>query len=78
MATQILRKDFVEEMITKAVIDTAYIKTVMGQLKLQSYMKNLEDTLLNQVEISESHKVCKFGVTVAKLLQLQKQNYDHK
>ena len=78
MATQILRKDFVEEMITKAVIDTAYIKTVVGQLKLQSYMKNLEDTLLNQVKISESHKVFKFGVTVAKLLQLRKQNYDHK
>ena len=60
MITQNPRKDFVKEMVTKAVIDTACTKTVAGQLWLQNYMKNL-DTSLNQVEISESHKVLKVG-----------------
>ena len=54
------RKDFVDEMITKAVIDTTCTKTVAGELWLQNYMKNLEDTSLNQVEISESRRVFKF------------------
>ena len=43
------------------MIDTVCTKTVAGQLWLQNYMKNLDDTSLNQVEISESHKVLKFG-----------------
>ena len=47
-------------MITKAVIDTTCTKTVAGELWLQNYMKNLEDTSLNQVEISESRRVFKF------------------
>ena len=47
-------------MVTKAVIDTACTKTVVGQLWLQNYMKGLDDTSLNQVEISKSHKVFKF------------------
>ena len=45
----------------KAVIDTACTKAVAGQLWLQNYMKNLDDASLKQVEISESHKVFKFG-----------------
>ena len=45
----------------KAVIDTAFTKAVAGQLWLQNYMKNLDDASLKQVEISESHKVFKFG-----------------
>ena len=40
MTTQNPRKDFVEEMVTKAVIDGACTKTVAGQLWLQNYMKN--------------------------------------
>ena len=40
MTTQNPRKDFVEEMVTKAVIDAACTKTVAGQLWLQNYMKN--------------------------------------
>ena len=48
-------------MITKAVIDTACTKTVAVELWLQNYMKNLDDASLNQVEISESHKVFKCG-----------------
>ena len=54
MTIQNPRKDFVDEMITKAVIDTACTKTVAGKLWLQKYMANLDDTFLNQVEISES------------------------
>ena len=61
MTTQNPKKNFVDEMLTKAVIDTACTKTVAGELWLQNYMKNLDDTSLNQVEISESHKVFKFG-----------------
>ena len=60
MTTQNPRKDFIEEMVTKAVIDTECTKTVAGQLWLQNYMKSFDDTSLNQVEISESHKVFKF------------------
>ena len=59
--TQNPRKDFVEEMITKAIIDTTCTKTVAGQFWLQNYMKNLDDTSLNQAEILENHKVFKFG-----------------
>ena len=40
-------------------------------------MKNLDDTSLNQVEILESHNVFKFG-DGRKVIQLQKQNYQHK
>ena len=61
MTTQNPRKDFIKEMVTKTVIDTACTKTVAGQLWLQNYMKSFDDTLLNQVGISESHKVFKFG-----------------
>ena len=61
MATQNPRKDFVKEMVTKTVIDTACTKTVAGQLWLQNYMKNLDETSLSQVETPESHKVLKAG-----------------
>ena len=61
MTTQHPKKDFADEMITKAVIDTAFTKTVVAELWLQNYMKNLDDTSLNQVEISESHERFKFG-----------------
>ena len=47
-------------MITKAVIDTACTKTVAGELWLQNYLKNLDDPLLNQEELLESHKDFKF------------------
>ena len=61
MTTQNLTKDFVEENKIKAVIDTACTKTVAGETWLENYMKNLDDTSLNQVEISESNKIFKFG-----------------
>ena len=61
MTTQNPTKDFVEEMKVKAVIDTACTKTVVGETWLENYMKNLDDTSLNQVEISESNKIFKFG-----------------
>ena len=61
MTTQNQTKDFVEEKKVKAVIDTACTKTVAGETWLENYMKNLGDTSLNQVEISESNKIFKFG-----------------
>ena len=47
-------------MIIKVVINNACTKAVAGELRPQNYMKNLDDTSLNQVEISGSHKVFKF------------------
>ena len=44
----------------KDVIDTACTKTVAGETWLEGYMKSLNDTSLNQVEISESNKILKF------------------
>ena len=41
ITTQRPRKYFVDEMITKAVIDTACTKTVAGELWLQNYIKTL-------------------------------------
>ena len=38
MATQNPRKDFIDEIVTKAVIDTACTKTVAGELWTQDYM----------------------------------------
>ena len=63
MTTQNPRKDFIAEMIPKAVIDTVSTKTVAGELCLHNFMKNLDDTSLNHVEITKSHKVFKFGDT---------------
>ena len=77
MTTQNTRKDFVDEMITKTVIHTACTQIVAGELWLQNYMKNLDDTSLNQVEISESHKILKFG-DGCKVIATSKQNYQHK
>ena len=37
------------------------MKTIAGELWLQNYLKNLDDTSLDQEEIFESHKVFKFG-----------------
>ena len=61
MTTKNPRWDLVEEMITKAVIDTASTKTAAAQLWLQNYMKNLDITSFNQVEISKCQNVFKFG-----------------
>ena len=44
-----------------AIIDTACTRTAAGQGWLQNYLKNLDDSLLNQVEITKSNKVFKFG-----------------
>ena len=61
MTTKNPRWDLVEEMITKAVIDTASIKTAAAQLWPQNYMKNPDITSFNQVEISKCQNVFKFG-----------------
>ena len=61
MTIQYPRKDFVDEMIAKVVTDTACTKIVAGELLLQNYMKNLDDSSLNQAEISESHNVFQFS-----------------
>ena len=44
-----------------AITDTACTRTVARQGWLQNYFKNLDDSLLNQVEIRKSNKVFKFG-----------------
>ena len=76
MTTQNPTKDFVEEMKVKSVIDTACTKTAAGETWLENYMKNLDDTSLNQVEISESNKISKFG-DGRKVIATSKQNYQH-
>ena len=43
-----------------AIIDTTCTQTVAEQGWLQNYVKNLDDSLLNQVEITKSNKVFKF------------------
>lgn len=49
MTTQNLKKKSVAEMRTKAIIDTAYTKTVTSEEWLLSYLMNLVDTFLKQV-----------------------------
>ena len=44
-----------------AITDIACTRTVAGQGWLQNYLKNLDDSLLNQVEITKCNKVFKFG-----------------
>ena len=45
----------------KAVINAACTKTVAGEPWLENYMEKLDETLINQVEISENHKIFKLG-----------------
>ena len=71
MTTQHSIKDFVDEMKTKAVIDTPSTKTVAGALWLQNYKQNLDETSFDQVEISESHKVFEFS-DVLKVIAMSK------
>ena len=44
-----------------AIIDTACTKTVTGEEWLHNYIKNLDDTLINQVEVYPSKRIFKFG-----------------
>ena len=44
-----------------AITDIACTWTVAGQGWLQNYFKNLDNSLLNQVEITKCNKVFKFG-----------------
>ena len=44
-----------------AIIDTACTKTVAGEEWLHNYIKNLDDTLINQVEVYPSKRVFEFG-----------------
>ena len=44
-----------------AIIDTACTKTVAGEEWLNNYFKNLDDTLINQVEVNPNSKIFKFG-----------------
>ena len=62
MATQSPTTNLVDEVKRKTVIDTRMCKqTVARETWLENYMKNLFDTSLKQVGISESHKLLKFG-----------------
>ena len=60
MATQNPTKSFADGMETKTVIDTTCTKAVPGETWFENYMKTQDDTSLNQVGISESHKILKF------------------
>ena len=44
-----------------AIIDTACTKTVSGKKWLNHYLKNLDYTLMNQVEVNPSSRIFKFG-----------------
>ena len=44
----------------KAAIDTACTITVERETWFENYMRNLYDTSINQMDISESHKIFKF------------------
>ena len=44
-----------------AIIDTACTKAVAGEEWLNNYFKNLDDTLINQVEVNPDSKIFKFG-----------------
>ena len=44
-----------------AVIDTGCTKTVAGEEWLNNYLKNLDDSLTNQVEANPSSRILKFG-----------------
>ena len=42
------------------IIDTACTKTVAGAEWLNNYLKNLDDTLNNQIEVNSSSRIFKF------------------
>ena len=44
-----------------AILDTACIKTVAEEEWLNNHLKNLDDTLINQVELNLSSRMLKFG-----------------
>ena len=43
------------------IIDTACTKTIAGEEWLNKHLKNLDDTLINQVEVNLSNRIFKFG-----------------
>ena len=53
--------NFVAETEKCAVVDTACSKTVAGEQWLNNCMNILSDTLLNELEIFDSHTLFKFG-----------------
>ena len=52
---------FVAKTEKSAVVHTACSKTAAGKQRLNDYMKILRDTLLNEMEIFDSHTPFKFG-----------------
>ena len=44
-----------------AIIDTTCTKTIAGEEWLNNYLKNLDNTLINQVEVNPNKKTFKFG-----------------
>ena len=44
-----------------AIVDTGCTKTVAGEEWLNNYLKNLDDSLTNQVEANPSSRILKFG-----------------
>ena len=48
-------------MLCSAVIDTAYSKTIAGKEWFDNYTKILDETLLNKIDLFESHTPFKSG-----------------
>ena len=48
--------------VLNTIIDIARTKTDAGKEWLNPYLKNLDDTLINQVEVNPSSRISKFGV----------------
>ena len=44
-----------------AIIDIACTKTIAGEKWLNKFLKNLDDTLINQVKVNPSGRIFKFG-----------------
>ena len=44
-----------------AIVDTGCTKTVAGEEWLNNYLKNLDDSITNQVEANPSSRILKFG-----------------
>ena len=74
MITQIPTENFIDEMEIETVTNTACITTVTEETRFESYVKNLDDTSLSQLEIQKAMKSLDLEVAT-KLLQPQKQNY---
>ena len=51
----------ISEMETNEITETACTKMVSGEESFLDFMKCLDDTALNKIQVILSRKVCKFG-----------------